>query len=193
MYLGHCILTSVFLVKAVLYPRYLLLFLTSASALLLASPSSAGKIIKNSSRSHNLLLSYESRMWPSIFRRRNLSHNWKSSSPGRREPENVVIYPISSVFLNQEESLAMPLKATLPFVEEKLSKGESFLKDTLTGNSCRCTWCILVSVVPSGRKTALYFFVVTMSFLNLKRKIIILFSWVTWSKECFVLPQEDEF
>lgn len=126
VYLGHCVLTSVFLVKAVLYLRYLLLFLTSTSALLLASPSSAGKIIKNSGRSHNLLLSYESRMWPSIFGRRNLSHNWKSSSPGRREPENVVIYPISSVFLDQGESplqcLWKPLSLLLKrsWVKEKV-------------------------------------------------------------------------
>lgn len=98
-------------------------------------------------------------------------------------------HPISSAFLNQGESLAMPLKAALPSVEEQLSKGVSFLKGKFTANSCGC---ILVSVVPSGRKTAVDFFIVTMSFLNLKRKIIILFSWVTWSKEWFVLPQGDE-
>lgn len=99
----------------------------------------------------------------------------------------MAIHPISSASLNQGESLAMSLKAALPSAEEKLSKGESFLRGKLTVNSCRCTGCILVSVVPSGRKTALDFFIVTMSFLNLKRKIIILFSWMTWSKECFVL------
>lgn len=86
-----------------------------------------------------------------------------------------MIHPISSAFFNQGESLAMPLKAALPSVEEKLSEVESFLKGMLTVNSCVCTGCILVSVVPSGRKTALDFFIVTVSFLNLKRKIIILF------------------
>lgn len=85
-----------------------------------------------------------------------------------RETESMVIYQISSDFLNQGGSLEMPLKAALPSVEEKLSKRKSFLKGKLTVNSCRCTGCVLVSVVPSGRKTALdFFFIVIMDFLNL--------------------------
>lgn len=64
MYLGHCVPTSVFLVKAVLHLRYLQLFLSSDSALLLASPSSAGKIIKKPSRSHDLLLTMKAECDP---------------------------------------------------------------------------------------------------------------------------------
>lgn len=75
-----------------------------------------------------------------------------------RETESMVIYHIASVFLNQGGSLEMPLKAALPSVEEKLSKGKSFLKGKLTVNSCRCTGCVLVSVVPSGRRLPWTFF-----------------------------------
>lgn len=63
------------------------------------------KLIKGSNRSHKLLLSCESRIWPRILDKGNLSYNRKSGSAGRREPENVVIYPISSAVLHQGESI----------------------------------------------------------------------------------------
>jgi len=113
------------------------------------------KFKKDSDKFHNLLLSCESRMWLSIWIRET-SYNGKSSSPGRGEPENVMIYPTISCPSPRKVHWISSKSCSLFCWKEAEQRGK-FSKKVSSLNSRRCTWCILVSGLLCGTKTALWF------------------------------------
>lgn len=146
--------------------------------------------IKGSNRSHKLLLSCESRIWHSSLDKANLSYNGKVAVLGKRVRERGDVSDLVSC-PPPRTGLWTASKCFPPFcwkAAEQRGKfpGKVSSHWTVVG-AYDAFWCWLYHL---EERLPYTFIIVTMSFLNLKRKITVLFSWVIRSEDWFILTQK---